>query len=588
MFPALKSSNKKIKPTVLLVLDGWGIAPKSSGNAISEAKKPNYDKYLSLYPHGELIAAGESVGLPANEAGNSEVGHLTIGAGRVIYQSLPRINMAIEDETFYDNKAFLAAAKHTQNKNSRLHLMGLVSSGNVHSSNEHLFALLEFCKRRKIRGVSLHLFTDGRDAPPNDGIKIIGEIEDKLEDTGVGRISTISGRYYGLDRDGRWERTERAYNAMVLGKGDKANDAVSAIKASYLRGKTDEFIEPTVIVPDSVSSRLGPVSALDSGTIKDNDAVIFFNFRIDRPRQLTMAFVMPAFEQLKEVEFGYVPHEGKSKKEETQSPTFNRIKSPKGLFFVTMTEYQKNLPVSAIAFPPEDVPDSLPEVLSKNNFKQMHLAESEKERMVTFYFDGLREKSYEGEDSEIVPSPNVATYDKKPEMSVFKIVKKFKKLIKKDRYNFFMLNFANPDMVAHSGNLEATVAAIEAVDKAIGEIVEATLSKGGTFLITADHGNAEELLTYPTKSFFMTSSTGSINTEHSNNPVPILIINKNFQGRTQVLLSGDLGDVAPTILYLMGLEVSKEMTGKNLLGAKASSDSQVSQPSVGQMSSFAR
>jgi len=567
MFSALNSSNQKIKPTVLLVMDGWGVAPKSPGNAISEAKKPNFDKYMGSYPHGELIAAGESVGLPANEAGNSEVGHLTIGAGRVIYQSLPRINMAIEDETFYDNKAFLAAIRHINTFKSRLHLIGLVSSGTVHSANSHLYALMELCVKRKVTGVSLHLFTDGRDAPPTDGLNVIAEIQDKLEELNIGRIATITGRYYAMDRDGRWERTKLCYEAMVLGSGVRANDPLSAVRSNYQKGKTDEFIEPTVIVPDSMSSRLGPVSALSSGTVNDNDAVIFFNFRIDRPRQLTMAFTMSDFEKLKEIEFGYVPHEGKSEKGKSEGPTFQRTKWPKNLFFVTMTEYQKNLPVSAVAFPPQDVGNTLPEVISNYKLNQAHIAESEKERMVTFYFDGTKEARFPGEDVEIIASPNVATYDQKPEMSVFKLVKKFKKLIGREKYHFFVLNFANPDMVGHSGNLEATLKAIEFCDRAIGEIVEATLKKNGCFILTADHGNAEQLITYPTKSFFITSSRGVTNTEHSNNPVPILIVHKNLE-RKAITLNGDLSDVAPTILNLMSLPIPQVMTGRDLLAPK--------------------
>ncbi len=561
---SFKNSNK-IHPMVLLVLDGWGVAPKSSGNAISVAKTPNYDKYLKSYPHGELIASGESVGLPANEAGNSEVGHLTIGAGRVIYQSLPRINMAIEDETFYDNKAFLSAIKHAKTYNSRVHLLGLVSSGSVHSSNEHLYALLELARRRKFSAVSLHLFTDGRDAPPNDGVKVIEQVERKIEELNVGRIATISGRYYAMDRDGRWERTKKAYEAIVSGHAIQAKSAQDAIQASYRNSKTDEFVEPTVIVEDTMSSRLGPVSVKDSGTVDDNDAVIFFNFRIDRPRQLSMAFACSDFERLKQVEFGYIPHEGKGEKGKKTGPTFQRIKWPKNVFFVTMTEYQKNLPVSAIAFPPQDVTDSLAEIISKSNLVQAHIAESEKERMVTFYFDGMREERFANEKVEIVASPKVATYDKKPEMSVDKLVRKFKKMLKKNKYHFYVLNFANPDMVAHSGSMEATIEAIEAADKAIGELVEAIMSRGGTCVITADHGNAEELLSYPTTSFFVTSSTGSINTEHSNNPVPMLIINRQLAGKSLALPKGDLSDVAPTILFLMGLNIPLSMTGKNLM-----------------------
>ena len=572
MLSFLKSGNSEIKPMVLLVLDGWGSAPASEGNAITLAETPNMDNYKIQFPYGWLIAAGESVGLPANEAGNSEVGHLTIGAGRVIYQSLPRINMAIEEGDFFDNRAFLSAIQHTKDNNSKLHIMGLVSSGSVHSSNAHLYALLELCRRQKNYQVLLHLFTDGRDAPPSDGIKVIEEIETKLEEYGVGKIATISGRYYALDRDGRWDRTKLAYDALIAGSGLQSKSALDAVKDAYRKGKTDEFIEPTVIVEDNMSARLGPASVKDSSTVDDNDAVIFFNFRIDRPRQLTMAFVCHDFEKLKSIELGYVPHEArkaKSKKGESHGPTFQRIKWPKNVFFVTMTEYQKNLPVSAIAFPPQVVNNCLTELVSKNNMSQLHLAESEKEHMVTFYFDGMKEEKFSGEEVEIIPSPSVATYDKKPEMSVRKIVSRFKKRLRKDKYHFFMLNFANPDMVAHSGSLPATIKAIEVVDKAVGELVQEVLARNGTVVITADHGNAEELLTYPIASFFVTSKQGSINTEHSNNPVPIYIINKRFQGKKLKRLEGSLADVAPTILAMMGMQKPQEMIGKNLLeGAK--------------------
>ena len=572
MLSFLKSGNSKIKPMVLLVLDGWGSAPASEGNAITLAKTPNLDNYKIQFPYGWLIASGESVGLPANEAGNSEVGHLTIGAGRVVYQSLPRINMAIEEGDFFDNRAILSAIKHAKDNNSKLHIMGLVSSGTVHSSNNHLYALLELCRKQKVYQVLLHLFTDGRDAPPNDGIKVIEEVEKKIEELGAGKIATISGRYYAMDRDGRWDRTKLTYDAIVAGRGLQSKSALDAVKDSYRKGKTDEFIEPTVIVEDNMSARLGPASVKDSSTVDDNDAVIFFNFRIDRPRQLTMAFVCQDFEKLKSVEFGYVPHETrktKSKKGEAQGPTFQRIKWPKNVFFVTMTEYQKNLPVSAIAFPPQVVNNCLTELISKNNMSQLHLAESEKERMVTFYFDGMKEKKFSGEEVEIIPSPSVATYDKKPEMSVGKLISRFKKRLKKDKYHFIVLNFANPDMVAHSGNLPATIKACEVVDKVVGELVQEVLARNGTIVITADHGNAEELLTYPVASFFVTSKGGSINTEHSNNPVPVYIINKRFQGKKLKRLEGNLADVASTILAMMGMQKPQEMIGKNLLeGAK--------------------
>lgn len=565
MFNKEKIPGGKYKPTVLLIIDGWGIAPPSQGNAITNAKTPNFDNYINTYPHGELSAAGESVGLPANEAGNSEVGHLLLGVGRKVYQSLPRINIDIEDDVFADNKAFLAALDHVRKLNSKLHLVGLVSTGTVHSSINHLYALLDFCRRSQLTKVYLHLFTDGRDAPPNKGVEIIQEVEQKLEGYGLGQIATISGRYYGMDRDARWERTQKTYEAMVLGRGIKYPSAVEAVKNSYIKGLTDEFIEPSIIIRDNLTTRLGPLTAKQAGMVDDNDAVIFFNFRIDRPRQLTMAFCLPNFETIKSVDFGYVPHESRKHQAKKESPTFRREKWPKNLFFVTMTEYQKGLPVSAIAYPPPKLPDSLPEVLSKNGLKQLHLAESEKERMVTFYFDGMHEQKFVGEDVEIIPSPKVATYDKKPEMSVFKVVKKFKKLLNQNKYNFVVVNFANPDMVAHSGNLEAAIKAVEITDKAMGELVEAVKAKDGTVFITADHGNCEDLLTFPTASFFVTSSTGTINTEHSNNPVPLIIINNRFAGHASRPLNGNLIDVAPTILATMGIAKPETMNGRNLL-----------------------
>lgn len=528
-----------------MVLDGWGKAPLSEGNAIEKANKTNMDSYKQ-YPHGELIASGESVGLPANEAGNSEVGHLTIGAGRVVYQSLPRINIDIKEGSFFENRAFLSALAHVVKNQSKLHIMGLVSSGTIHSSIEHLYALMDFCKRNKMRNVNLHLFTDGRDAPPNDGVKVVGQVENKLNDLNIGSIATIAGRYYGMDRDGRWDRTKKAYDAIVSGIGLQANSAVEAVDRSYQRGQSDEFIEPTVIVKPSSTGSLGPVSQKIVGVVDDNDAVIFFNFRIDRTRQLSQAFTLPNFD-----------NEG----------TFIRGKKPKNIFFVSMTEYQKGLPVSAIAYPPQKVNVTLSELFANEGLKQIRIAESEKERMVTFYFDGLREEKFPGEDVEIVASPKVATYDKKPEMSAGKIVGRFKRYVRRNKHHFYMLNFANPDMVAHSGNIEKTIEAIGVVDKAIGEIVKKTLERNGTVVITADHGNAEELLTYPTKSFFVTSKSGLINTEHSNNPVPIFIINNNLKGKALGSLRGSLADVATTILPLLGLSPSPEMTGKDLLKA---------------------
>ena len=550
----LPNKNGK-KPIVLLVLDGWGIAPPSKGNPISRAKTPNFNAIYANYPHGQLIASGESVGLPANEVGNSEVGHLTIGVGKVILQSLKRINVAIEEGTFYENNAFTSAIAHVRQYKSKLHLMGLISSGSVHASADHFNALLEFCRRSELNNVCIHIFTDGRDAPPKEAYNLIKGIEKNIDNLKIGKIATITGRYYAMDRDMRWSRTQRAYEAIVAGKGLTASSPEEAIKNAYIKGQTDEFIEPTVIVHPGNNKC----------TVDDDDAVIFFNFRVDRPRQLTMAFVLADFENLKSFEIGHEPGEGKKEGYVYSGSTFKRIKWPKNLYFVTMTEYQEKIPVSAIAYPPIKASTSLPEVLAKQGKKQLHLTESEKERMVTIYFNGLHGDRFPGEDDLILPSPKVSTYDKKPEMNVFKIVEEFKKALTKNIYDFVVMNFANPDMVAHSGSIKATIKAIEYVDKAVGEVVQTILAYDGTLFITADHGNAEELISFPTTSFFFTTSKGNINTDHSNNPVPFLIIANRFYHKPFELTKGNLSDVAPTILSYMSLPIPLSMAGKNLL-----------------------
>jgi 2,3-bisphosphoglycerate-independent phosphoglycerate mutase len=551
-----KPSN--VKPVVLMIMDGFGIAPPSEGNAVNLAKKPNINSFYSLYPHGELIASGESVGLPANEVGNTEVGHLTLGTGRVIDQDLVRINKSIKNGSFDDNKAFLQVVDHLKKHNSRLHVMGLVGGGNVHSSIEHFWALVDFCKKNKMKNVCFHLFTDGRDSPPQDGVKVIEKIDTELRASRVGFIATVSGRYFAMDRDGRWDRTKKAYDAITLGQGVIATSAPAALRKSYQEGKTDEFIEPTVMVNDQ---------GQPLGIVNDNDAAIMFNFRIDRPRQLTMSFVLPNFETIKEFEFGEDPEkEGK----ETGvvkfvTGTFKRQRIIKNLYFVTMTEYQERLKVSAIAFPKIIANSTLAECLSKNNLLQMHMSESEKERFVTYYFNGQREIKFPGEEWDIVPSQKVATYDLRPQMSVFDIVREFKNKSNLGRYNFFVMNLANADMVGHTGNIQACVKAVEYLDKAVGEIVAWTLALNGTVLITADHGNAEEMLSYPTTSFFITTEKGKVNTDHSNNPVPIFIISQSLRGKTNVIDRGSLGDVAPTILDIFKIPKPPEMTGNSLI-----------------------
>jgi len=557
-FAHLFSNNQKkgVKPIVLLVLDGFGIAPPSAGNAISLAKTPNYQRFQREYPMGELIASGESVGLPANEVGNTEVGHLTLGAGRTIYQDLKRISMSIESGSFYENEAFKQAANHTRSNNSKLHIMGLVGNGNVHSSIDHLYALIDFCKREHLTNTYFHLFTDGRDSAPNASLDVIREVEDYLLAQKVGRIASITGRYYAMDRDRRWERTEKTYKAIVLGEGKKASSASETIKAAYDANITDEFIEPTVLTHNDI-----PLATID-----DNDALIFYNFRIDRPRQLTMALVMPDFEQLKS---SWFEDEEKDRHVNqvtgTVMKTFERGKVPKNLFVVTMTEYIKGLPVQAVAYGTQIVDDSLAVILSKENRKQVHMAESEKERFVTFYFDGLREERLPGEDVLIIPSPKVATYDLIPQMSMYELTRALIEKLREGRYHFAVVNFANPDMVAHTGNIKATIEAVTHVDKALGDLERAILELDGTLLITADHGNAEELLSFPSQTFYYTSSKGSTNTEHSNNKVPFVIINRKYQGKPRKLPQGALADVAPTILAMMNIDKPAGMTGRDLL-----------------------
>lgn len=544
-----------IKPTVLVILDGFGLAPPSPGNAISQAKMSNFISLLNDYPHTELIASGESVGIPANEVGNTEVGHLTIGAGRVILQDLKRINLAIERGSFYENKAFLLASNHVKSNNSNLHIFGLLGSGKVHSSKDHIYALLQFCKKEMLKNVCVHVFTDGRDSPPKEGVTLISELERYLNLLGVGFIASVSGRYYAMDRDRRWQRIEKVYKALTEGVGNVASSAKEAVEIAYQKGQTDEFIEPTLIVTGGRSPSV----------VKDNDAVIFANFRIDRAKQLTMAFVLPNFEDLKAFDFGYDSQTNLKIGQVQIGDTFVRTIKPKNLVFVTMTEYQENLPVNAVAFGPEQVEMPFAEVVSRAGFSQLRMSESEKERFVTYYFNGLRETAFDGEDKLIVPSPKVPTYDQKPEMSLYELVDKCKKQISKNKYNFILINFANPDMLGHTGNIKATIKALEAVDKSLKNLVTHVLKYDGLIAITADHGNCEEMLTYPSTTFFYTSQKGVLNTDHSNNPVPFLLISQKVKSKSGILRSGGLSDVAPTLLNLMNLSAPPQMTGQSLL-----------------------
>lgn len=515
------------KPVALIILDGWGIAPASRGNAISLAKTPNFNQYLQRYPYFSLQAAGGAVGLSWGEVGNSEVGHLNLGAGKIIYQTLPLITQAIWDKTFFTNPVLLKAIEHVKKKNSKLHFLGLVSNGGIHSFNEHLYALLELARDKKIKKVFIHAILDGRDSPYNSGFNFINQLEEVITSSKVGRIATLCGRFYAMDRDHHWERTRKAYSAMVQGEGQKITLRPSKfIQESYTKKVFDE--------------EMPPVISTKEGKIEDDDAVVFFNFRADRARQLTKSFVLPGFEK------------------------FPRPRLLQNLFFATFTEYEKNLPIETVFFP-EKIDFPLARIISDKKLNQLHIAETEKYAHVTFFFNGAKENSFEGEDDILIPSPRVASYAQTPEMSAPEITKKAIREIAGDKYHFILVNFANPDMVSHTGNLDASEKAIEVVDKCLAKIIEAVLFKNGVALITADHGNAEELINL---------ENGEIDKEHSTNPVPFIVVGKKWAKQevsqevpdlSLITPTGVLADVAPTVLKIMGIEQPGEMTGRALI-----------------------
>jgi len=527
---------KRPKPVVLAVLDGWGITQPYSGNAISQASTITIDELINKYPAITLRASGEAVGLPWGEAGNSEVGHLNLGLGRIVYQDLPRINKAISDNSVYKNKALLAAINHvkkSRRSNAKLHLFGLVSNGSVHASIEHLKAILVLAKEQKVSQVYLHVILDGRDTPYNSGLNFIKEIERFMAEYGVGKIAVIQGRFYAMDRNSHWDRTAKAYLAMTNGMGNKSDNAIKAIEESYKKKIYDEEFTPTVITKNEQ-----PIAKIEEG-----DSVIFFNYRADRARQITKAFVLPGFTKFKERRY------------------------LGDLFFVCFTRYEKDLPAE-VAFPPETIKNTLGEVVAEARLQQLRIAETEKYAHVTYFFNGGREGKGEGEEHVLVPSPQVASYDLRPEMSAFEITEKLIKVIDEVKYDFILVNFANSDMVGHTGNLQAAIKAIEAVDKCINKIVKAVLAKDGVLVITADHGNAEAMFNM---------QTGMIDKEHTNNPVPFIVAGEQFEGRTiagQDAVSGDLSliqpqgilsDVAPTILKILGIKKPDEMTGRSLI-----------------------
>lgn len=505
-------------PIALVILDGWGIgSEQDSYNAIIKADTPHMKLLSELYPTTTLTCSGEAVGLPEGQMGNSEVGHLNIGAGRVVYQELTRITKAIREGDFFENPVLIKVVEEAKAHDGALHLMGLLSDGGVHSHIDHVYALLELAKRHGLTKVYVHAFLDGRDVPPSSAVDYITALEEKMAEIGIGSISTISGRYYAMDRDKRWERVEKAYNAMVCRQGESAPSAAVAIQQSYDLGKTDEFVAPTIIG-----------GCGDCG-IKANDGIIFFNFRPDRAREMTHVFVdkdFSGFERCK----GYFP-----------------------LSFATMTQYEENLPVS-VAYTPQYLKNTLGSVFEQAGLSQLRIAETEKYAHVTFFCNGGEEKPYICEERILVASPKVATYDMQPEMSAIEVTDKMVAAIKTGKFDLIILNFANSDMVGHTGNLEAAIKAVSTVDTCVGRVVDAMRDRGGITLITADHGNAERMLDH---------TTGEPFTAHTTNDVPFILVSEKHRG--SVLNKGILADISPTILALANIDIPIEMTGKNLL-----------------------
>jgi len=496
-----------------MILDGCGISDSREGNAIAAARKPNLDRLFSTYPHSKLNSSGESVGLPEGQMGNSEVGHLNIGAGRIVYQDLTRITKSIRKGDFFKNRELLGAIRNVKSHNSSLHLIGLLSDGGVHSHISHIYAILRLAKEQGIKRVYIHAFLDGRDVPPKSALKYIEEAEEKMKELG-GEFATVSGRYYSMDRDNRWERVEKAYDALTAGAGETSGNASLAVRNAYERGETDEFVTPTVILKGD-----RPVAV-----ISDNDSIIFFNFRSDRAREITRAFIDENFSAFKR-------------------------KSHPHTHFVCLTQYDGtfNIPV---AFPPEQLKNILAEVLSKHGLKQLRIAETEKYAHVTFFFNGGVEVPVAGEDRILVPSPKVATYDLQPEMSALPVTDEVIKAILSGKYDVIILNYANLDMVGHTGVFGAAVKAVEAIDRCAGRVHDAIKTAGGLLIITADHGNAEKMI----------DENGGIHTAHTSNPVPFLICKKDVRPR-----DGILADIAPTLLEIMGLDKPAEMSGRSLL-----------------------
>ena len=500
------------KPLVLMILDGFGIAPVE-GNAIAAAKKPNLDKIFAENPHTQIGASGMDVGLPDGQMGNSEVGHTNIGAGRIVYQELTRITKSAQDGDMDKNPALVKAMENAKNNGKALHLMGLLSDGGVHSHNTHLYALLEMAKRMGLEKVFVHCFMDGRDVPPSSGKDYVAQLLEKLEEIGVGKVATVMGRYYAMDRDNRWERVEKAYAAMVYGEGEQADCPLCAMQNSYDQEVTDEFVIPTV--------------CKGAEPISEGDSVIFYNFRPDRAREITRTLVDPDF------------------------TGFERKKGFFPLTYVCMTQYDATMPNVNVAYKPESLDNTFGEYISNKGLTQLRIAETEKYAHVTFFFNGGVEKQYPGEDRILVKSPAVATYDLQPEMSAYEVTDKMVEAVKSGKYDALILNYANCDMVGHTGVFEAAVKAVEAVDTCVGRVVEAVKEMGGCVLLTADHGNADR----------MVDTDGSPFTAHTTNPVPFCVINRPCQLRE----GGRLADIAPTMLKILELPQPAEMTGESII-----------------------
>ncbi len=508
----------KDKLAALIILDGFALRDEEKGNAVKQAKTPNFDRYWNTYPHNQLIASGEAVGLPDGQMGNSEVGHMNIGAGRIVYQSLTRLNIAIREGEFFENQALNKAIDHALTKNKALHVFGLLSDGGVHSHINHLFAVLQLAKDKGLDKVYVHGFLDGRDVGQKSAKQYIEAAQAKMDEIGVGQFATISGRYYSMDRDKRWDRVQKSYDAMVYGEGPTAKDPLAVVDEAYAEDIYDEFVIPTVMVDENDQ----PIAKIES-----EDAIIFYNFRPDRAIQISQAFANNDFSE------------------------FDRgADAPKDILLISMMKYSDTVNAE-IAFPPVELRNTVGEVIANNGLNQLRIAETEKYPHVTFFMSGGQEAEFKGEKRILINSPDVATYDLKPEMSAYEVTEALLKELDEGNQNAIILNFANPDMVGHSGMLEPTIKAIEAVDECLGKVVDKILEKGGRAIITADHGNADEVV----------SLDGSAMTAHTTNPVPVIVTQEGIELRD----GGILGDLAPTLLDLLGIDQPEDMTGQSLI-----------------------